>query len=158
MARYVPCDSSKSGSELNIREALAFGYFEALIRTGDSARVQSEAVRLKSMNNLLSVLRQDADIFEDFVQETLDLLERTRVDMNEDHGRNLLASFNDDGICAAVITHFRVSLFDDWALVERRIPSKARTAYYFRLDEDARRIVLTFHAQRNYRSILLDQN
>lgn len=88
--------------------ALAFGYFEALIRTGDSARVQAEAVRLKSMNNLLSVLRQDAEIYEDFVQETLDLLERTRVDMNEDHGRNLLASFNDDGISAAVITHFRL--------------------------------------------------
>ncbi|KAL8816544.1 MAG: hypothetical protein Q9191_008310 [Dirinaria sp. TL-2023a] len=88
--------------------ALAFGYFEALIRTGDSARVQAEAVRLKSMNNLLSVLRQDAEIYEDFVQETLDLLERTRVDMNEDHGRNLLASFNDDGISAAVITHFRI--------------------------------------------------
>lgn len=88
--------------------ALAFGYFEALIRTGDSARVQAEAVRLKSMNNLLSVLRQDADIYEEFVQETLDLLERTRVDMNEDDGRNLLASFNDDGISAAVITHFKL--------------------------------------------------
>ena len=99
------------------------------------------------MNNLLSVLRQDAGIYEDFVQETLDLLERTRVDMNEDDGRNLLASFNDDGISAAVITHFRVSIFGSIGPCLEKDCSEFPAAYYFRLDEDERSVILTIYAQ-----------
>lgn len=93
-------------------QALAFGYFEALVRTGDSLRVQSEIVRLKSLNNLLNAVGHESDLYEDFVEETLGLLERTRVDMDmmKDNERMLLASFNDAGIAAAVITHFRVRL------------------------------------------------
>ena len=89
---------------------MAFGYFEALIRTGDSLRVQSEIVRLKSMNNLLNAMGHEPDVYDDFVDETLSLLERTRVDldMHEHNERNLLASFNDTVIASAVITHFRV--------------------------------------------------
>lgn len=81
-----------------------------MIRTGDSLRVQSEIVRLKSMNNLLNIMGHHPEMYEDFVDETLNLLERTRVDMDmmKDNERMLLASFNDAGIAGAVITHFRV--------------------------------------------------
>lgn len=62
------------------------------------------------MNNLLKSQGHDLEVFEDFVQETLDLLDRTRVDMDRSdvNGMNLLASFNDESITNAVITHFRV--------------------------------------------------
>ena len=72
--------------------------------------MQTEIVRLKSLNNLLNAMGHDPDVYEDFVEETLTLLERTRVDldMHEHNERNLLASFNDTGITGAVITHFRV--------------------------------------------------
>jgi hypothetical protein len=62
------------------------------------------------MNNLLNAMGHDPEVYEDFVEETLGLLERTRVDMDmmKDNESMLLASFNDAGIAGAVITHFRV--------------------------------------------------
>ena len=68
-------------------------------------------VRLKSLNNLLNAMGQNPTIYEDFVDETLNLLERTRVEVTSlDGGAMLLSSFNDHSITAAIITHFRVSL------------------------------------------------
>lgn len=91
-------------------QALAYGYFEALLRAGDPMRIQAEMVRLKSMNNLLNAVGNDHLLYGDFVQETLDLLERTRADLPcVDDGAMLLASFNDMSITASIITHFRVS-------------------------------------------------
>ena len=92
------------------RQALAYGYFEALLRANDAMRIQSEIVRLKSLNNLLNAVGNDPMLYEDFVQETLDLLERTRVDLAcVENEAMLLASFNDAGITSSIITHFRVS-------------------------------------------------
>ena len=92
------------------RPALAYGYFEALLRANDAMRIQSEIVRLKSLNNLLNAVGNDPMLYEDFVQETFDLLERTRVDLPcVENEAMLLASFNDAGITSSIITHFRVS-------------------------------------------------
>ena len=92
-------------------QALAYGYFEALSRTRDPERIQSEIVRLKSLNNLLTTLGHDPTIYEDFVDETFGLLERTRAELPSlDCGEMLLSSFNNGDIAAAIITHFRVSL------------------------------------------------
>lgn len=97
-------------TSLNIEQALAYGYFEALLRAEDPLRIQSEIARLKSLNNLLNAAGHDPSLYEDFVQETFDLLERTRVDLPcLDDGAMLLASFNDAGITGSIITHFRVS-------------------------------------------------
>ena len=91
--------------------ALAYGYFEALLCAGDPVRIQSEIVRLKSLNNLLNAVGNDPMLYDDFVDETLQLLEQTRVDLPcVDDGAMLLASFNDGGITGAIITHFRVGL------------------------------------------------
>lgn len=90
--------------------ALAYGYFEVLLRTTNRERIDRESARLKSYNTLLDSVGYDQDLYIDFVQETLDLLEQTAASLGRQDGeQKLLASFNDDGISNSIITHFRVS-------------------------------------------------
>lgn len=95
----------------DVREALAFGYFEALLHSADPSRVLGEVARLKSLNNLLDSVGYQHDIYEDFVDETFHLLNQTAAILpNHDNGAALLASFNQQNICDAIIMHFRVSV------------------------------------------------
>lgn len=113
------------------------------------------------MNNLLNAMGHDPEVYEDFVEDTLVLLERTRVDldMHEDNERNLLASFNDAGIVAAVITHFRVrmvtSMFDR-AVAWARLMMGA--AHCRRMDADKSRLISAIHYRLHHRSILCRQD
>ncbi|KAL8696048.1 MAG: hypothetical protein Q9201_007849 [Fulgogasparrea decipioides] len=95
----------------NAPEALAFGYFEALLHSGEPSRVFAEVARLTSLNNLLDTVGYPRDIYEDFVDETLQLLKRTAT-MTSDHdaAAALLTSFTQQGVCNAIIMHFRVSV------------------------------------------------
>jgi ubiquitin thioesterase protein OTUB1 len=96
---------------LRFWQALAFGYFEALLHHGDHSKIAAQIARLKSLNNLLYAAGYDEYMFEAFVDETIGLLERTAASIPcQDDGAALLASFNDDSIAGAIITHFRVSL------------------------------------------------
>ncbi|KAI4264453.1 MAG: hypothetical protein L6R42_000445 [Xanthoria sp. 1 TBL-2021] len=89
--------------------ALAFGYFEALLQTADPSRVLGEVARLTSLNNVLDSVGYPRDIYEDFTDETLQLLRGTAASLPvHDDGAALLASFNDSGICNAIIMHFRL--------------------------------------------------
>ncbi|KAL9591549.1 MAG: hypothetical protein Q9179_007611 [Wetmoreana sp. 5 TL-2023] len=90
---------------------LAFGYFEALLHSGEPSRVFAEVARLTSLNNLLDTVGYPRDIYEDFVDETLQLLKRTAT-MTSDHdaAAALLTSFTQQGVCNAIIMHFRVSV------------------------------------------------
>lgn len=91
--------------------ALAFGYFEVLYRATNRERIEREAARLKSYNTLLNRVGYDQDLYIDFVQETLDLLDRTAASLgrqDDDGEQKLLASFNDEGISNSIITHFRL--------------------------------------------------
>lgn len=145
-------DSWQSWLKKNL-QALAFGYFEALIRTGDSLRVQSEIVRLKSMNNLLNAMGHDPEVYEDFVEDTLALLERTRVDMDmmKDNERMLLASFNDAGIAGGIITHFRVCIMTlSQCLVVLAHPLNMDIAYYGCMDEDKPRCLPAIHRRLHH--------
>ncbi|KAH8601589.1 peptidase C65 Otubain-domain-containing protein [Bisporella sp. PMI_857] len=55
--------------------AVAFAYFETLLWLGDKAKLESELARLISMNNFISsVGGHDLGIFEDFAEETFELL------------------------------------------------------------------------------------
>lgn len=91
-------------------QALAFGYVESLSRATSRDRIERESARLKSYNALLNSVGYDQDLYIDFVQETLDLLDRTAASLgHHDCEQKLLASFNDEGISNSIITHFRVS-------------------------------------------------
>ncbi|KAL8784532.1 MAG: hypothetical protein Q9213_003880 [Squamulea squamosa] len=90
--------------------ALAFGYFEAILLTADPNRLLGEVARLTSLNNLLDSVGYPCDIYEDFTNETLQLLKQNASNLPNSHDgdASLLASFNDAAICNAIIMHFRL--------------------------------------------------
>lgn len=91
--------------------AIAFSYFETLLRIGDKARILEELTRLRSLNNLLNQAGFAEHLYEDFVAETLNLLSEIAYSLpasGDDAG--LLKAFNDAGISSAIITHFRVRI------------------------------------------------
>ena len=93
-----------------IAPAIAFGYFEALVRIGDAAKIRTEAERLKSLNNLLDATGQEAFMYEDWVEVTLELLETTARNLStQDNEAALLKAFNDQETANAITQHFRVS-------------------------------------------------
>jgi hypothetical protein len=85
---------------------VAFCYFETLLRIGDKQKFTVEEVRLKSMQNLLRDIGFQEHLYEDFVDETLDLLRETSV--ATDNAVGLLAAFNDFGRSQSVITYLKV--------------------------------------------------
>lgn len=85
-------------------------------------------IRLKSLNNLLNTMGHDPTIYEDFVDETFTLLERTRTTL--DVGEMLLSSFNDPSIAAPIITHFRVSLPPSTSLIEHHLETDKAPAHH----------------------------
>lgn len=94
----------------NIPTALAFGYFEALVRSADPLAPMAEIARLTSLNNLLDSMGYQDDIYVDFVDETMQLLKRIASGaLNHDREAALLSSFNDPDVCNGIIMHFRVS-------------------------------------------------
>jgi len=94
---------------LNSIQAIAFCYFETLLRLGDRNRILAEETRLKSLNNLLNSLGFQEHLYEDFVEATLDLLRQISASIPvQDDGAALLAAFNDPEISNGIITHFRV--------------------------------------------------
>lgn len=96
--------------QLNIIPAIAFCYFETLLRLGDRHKIMAEETRLKSLNNLLNSLGFQEHLYEDFVESTLDLLRQISASIpNQDDDAALLAAFNDPEISNGIITHFRVS-------------------------------------------------
>lgn len=92
--------------------ALAFGYFETLLRSGNRGRILEEQTRLKSLNNLLNRVGFDKDVYEDFFDETFNLLgELASLTPAPVAASTLLERFNDDAVSSAIITHFRVCTF-----------------------------------------------
>ncbi len=90
--------------------ALAFGYFETLLRLGDVPKIRAELARLKGCNEtMLEASGFDVGMCEDFTDVTFEMLEAMISSLpNHEGGASLLASFNDDSISAAVTYHFRV--------------------------------------------------
>lgn len=95
--------------ETELSQALAFGFFEALLNSTDSDAIARETARLKSYNNQLNLVGYEPDLYMDFVQETFDLLDLIAANAGSTEGEEkLVAHFNDDGISSSIITHFRV--------------------------------------------------
>ncbi|AEO65607.1 f269be01-2657-4f0a-9429-421a051efec3 [Thermothielavioides terrestris] len=91
--------------------AIGFGYFETLVKSGSKARIESERQRLQSLNSLIeNVGGFSPYVFQDFVDETLTLLERMAglVDHQEQAMAELLEAFNTPDISNSVMYHFRL--------------------------------------------------
>ncbi|KAF2022331.1 cysteine proteinase [Aaosphaeria arxii CBS 175.79] len=91
--------------------AIAFTYFEALLRAGDVNKFDEELCRLQSMGNLLVVAGFQEDLIEDFRDEALDLLRRLAASERSMDGTSadlLLQTFNDYGASMSIITYFKL--------------------------------------------------
>jgi ubiquitin thioesterase protein OTUB1 len=94
------------------RPAIAFTYFEALLRVGDGQRFADEEGRLLSMANLLDNIGYHRDIWIDFAEEAYELLRKlgSSVDAMDGTGPDiLLQAFNDQSVAMSIITYFKVS-------------------------------------------------
>ncbi|SMY29965.1 unnamed protein product [Zymoseptoria tritici ST99CH_1A5] len=89
--------------------AVAFGYFETLIHHGDSNRFAVEQARLTSMNNIMVQAGYNPMLFEDFFDETIDLLRQIgdAVSKGLDASEILIEKFNDAHLQMYIITHLR---------------------------------------------------
>ncbi|KAL8930547.1 MAG: hypothetical protein Q9208_000731 [Pyrenodesmia sp. 3 TL-2023] len=89
--------------------ALAFGYFEALVRSADPLAPLREVARLTSLNNLLDSMGYARYTYVDFVDETIKLLKQIANSApNHDREAALLLSFNTPEVCNGIIMHFRL--------------------------------------------------
>src|ERR1700759_4565966 len=80
------------------------------MRIGDKQKFTVEEVRLKSMQNLLREIGFQEHLYEDFVEETLQMLHETSV--ATDNGVGLLAAFNDFSRSQSIITYLKVRTTD----------------------------------------------
>lgn len=88
--------------------AIAFGYYESLLRTGDHNKFLQEEVRLKSLRNICKAAGFDLDILETFEDTALDLLRTTAATLYMPHAEaTLVEAFNNEEIQNFVITYFR---------------------------------------------------
>ncbi|KAI9738012.1 MAG: hypothetical protein M1834_009382 [Cirrosporium novae-zelandiae] len=90
--------------------SVGFCYFETLAELGDHAKVMAEYSRLKSMNNLISVVGYDLSLYADFAEQTFDLLkELAQVILDkQDPVPMLVERFNTFEVSNAIIVHLRV--------------------------------------------------
>ncbi|KAK4697893.1 hypothetical protein P7C71_g256, partial [Lecanoromycetidae sp. Uapishka_2] len=93
-------------------EALAFGYFEALLRIGKPDKILAEIPKLTAYNKIfddLGKLGNKEMMYEEFVEETLNLLKETARSLpNHDGERTILAAFNNQDTSNAITYHFRM--------------------------------------------------
>ena len=114
--------SFKTEADKKFLLAIAFGYFEALVRLGDPAKTRAEAGRLKTLNNLLDATGQEAFMYEDWVDLTLNLLEQTAsISSAQDNEAALLEAFNDLETANAITQHFRVRPSIVFSITEHNI-------------------------------------
>lgn len=89
--------------------AVAYGYFEALIHHGDSDRFAMEEARLRSMTNTMIEAGFQEPLFEDFINETCDLLRKVTGAMPLGTAEDVLwETFNESMLQEYIITHIRV--------------------------------------------------
>lgn len=89
--------------------AIAFGFFEQLLKLGDVNRIGMEHARVASLNGLLSMAGIASYIYEDFTEVTFDLFKimaAGKVDVAA-----LVNYFNDESCSNAIVMHFRVNIF-----------------------------------------------
>lgn len=90
--------------------AIGFGYFETLIQNGDRNEVEGEVARITSLNQVLISVGYDSLLFEDMVEETINLLKDISARMpDQNSAMAILADrFNDRECSNAIIYHLRL--------------------------------------------------
>ena len=78
------------------------------MRLGSPSKIHGEAARLSSLNNLLDATGQEKYMYEDWVEETIQLLERVASTPADDTEAVLMEAFNDLEKANSITQHFRV--------------------------------------------------
>lgn len=90
--------------------AIAFGYFETIIALADHNRFLTEESRLRSLSTVLNNAGYDPMLYEDFAEETFDLLRRLATANPADNAESiLLETFNNEETQNYIITHLKAS-------------------------------------------------
>jgi ubiquitin thioesterase protein OTUB1 len=96
---------------LTTSPAIAFTYFEGLLRMGDVNKFDDEQARLISMGNLLDHIGYSRDIWIDFAEGAFDLLRKLADSVQAMDGAAadiLLQTFNDFNESMSIITYVKV--------------------------------------------------
>nr|POF05449.1 hypothetical protein CFP56_69475 [Quercus suber] len=89
--------------------AIAFGYFEALLRFGEVNKFANEEARLRSLVNVVSTAGVDLGLYADFADEVYELLRKARQALRTSNAEIiLLETFNDETTQNYIITCFKV--------------------------------------------------
>ncbi|EOA81662.1 uncharacterized protein SETTUDRAFT_174325 [Exserohilum turcica Et28A] len=91
--------------------AIAFTYYEALLRLADVNKFDEEEARLNSLGNLLDHIGYSRDIWIDFADEAFELLHKLANSLRSMDGQAadiLLRTFNDMGESMAIITYIKL--------------------------------------------------
>jgi ubiquitin thioesterase protein OTUB1 len=98
--------------------AIAFTYFETLIREGNVNKFDSEEARLLSMNNLFNSAGINLELIIDFADEMFDLLRNIarslRSEGDAEANNLLLRAFNDMSTSLSIITYIKVEHHDSF--------------------------------------------
>lgn len=91
--------------------AVAFCYFDTLVRTAEPYKFQEEVARLKSFRNVLNEAGFEEDLYTDFAEDVYELLE-TLASAPVDSGlATVLEAFNDEHRSMSIFTFLKVRLF-----------------------------------------------
>lgn len=134
--------------------AIAFTYFEALVRLGDVNKFDEEEARLNSLGNLLEHIGYVRDIWIDFAEEAFELLHKLANSLRNMDGQAadiLLTTFNSMGESMAIITYVKVGKH---ALFRQAPELITDAASCQRLDTDSRRQLQAFHRQWRRQGLL----
>ena len=102
-------DCFASDTKRLYHSAIAFAYFESLLRLGDKNKFLEEETRLKSLNNLMNIAGFDKWAYEDFADETYGLMRKYMGMVDAaDVEASLVADFNNEETQNYIITHFKV--------------------------------------------------
>lgn len=108
LARLAAYNSIPFVSIANNGTAVAFSYFEALVRIGDPHKFLEEEARLKSLSNILNDAGFEEHTYEDWMEDTINLLRKTS---NAGTGSAvLLETFNDMHGSMSIITYLKACL------------------------------------------------
>ncbi|KAL3420468.1 ubiquitin thiolesterase [Phlyctema vagabunda] len=91
--------------------AIAFSYLETLLRTGDQERLQEEAARMRSLDNMLVKIGGFEEwMIEDFTENTHELLRELADTVHDpDHGlERITEKLNEDGTSSSIVYHLRM--------------------------------------------------